>query len=151
MPNQTVYLESGGAVGHLALNYDRKLNDWATLRIGYGRWFVPGRIGSIQLGDGESGSTPHKHARLAPMTVNIVPRIRPGSAHRVELGAGIVTGKRWEGSGSRRGFSAVTAMVGYRVTYRPSIIRLGMYYSGGPQRDFPQSGFQPALSAGYQF
>jgi hypothetical protein len=157
MPNQTVYFETGGGVGQLALNFDRKLNDWATLRIGYGQWLVLGRLGTLEFGDQPSRRRSIKHASLVPMTINLVPRIRPGSMHRVELSAGIVSGHRseradeWGNPGSNGEFRALTAMVGYRVMYRPAVLRLGMYYSATQHGDFTQAGFRPAVSAGYQF
>jgi hypothetical protein len=149
MPNQTIYLETGGAGGQVSLNFDRKLNDWATIRIGYGRWFVVGKVRSSPAGD--QPSDPNKHASFVPLTINIVPPIRSGSMHRVELAAGIVSGHRWESGGSHRQFRALTAMVGYRLLYRPVVLRFGMYYSVRQQGDFPRAGFRPAASVGLQF
>jgi hypothetical protein len=149
MPNQSVYFETGGSTGQLSLSYDRKLNDWATLRAGYGRWFVLGSVPGLSWGD--QPNAPNKHATLIPLTINLVPRIRPGSMHRIELSAGIVAGKRWESAGARRSFRATTAMVGYRATYRPVVFRAGLYYSERQFGDFPCAGWRPALSFGQQF
>ena len=149
MPNQSIYAETGGSTGQLSLSYDRKLNDWATLRVGYGRWFVLGSFPSI--GSGDQQNKPNQHAVLVPLTINLVPRIRPGSMHRIELSAGIVSGERWESNGSRRSIRATTAMLGYRVMYRPALVRVGMYYSVRQLGDFPCDGLRPALSIGQQF
>src|SRR5688572_12668950 len=76
MPNQTTYLEFGGNGGWLSANFDRKLNDRFTIRVGTGWWFRPG---TYSLGD-QPPSRSEQRAVLWPVTVNFVPRLASGSA-----------------------------------------------------------------------
>lgn len=83
VPNYSTYLELGGSAGHASLNVERKLNDSFTARIGLGWWGNP--YLSIQRRYLEQ-------ARLIPVTLNFIPRLRQESFHCVELGVGMVIG-----------------------------------------------------------
>jgi hypothetical protein len=87
VPNQTVYVEIGGNAGLLSMNYDRKLNERFTARIGYGKWAT---FRSFPAGDQEND-----YGRFVPVMINFLSRSAPGSRNWIEVGAGMVFGEWW--------------------------------------------------------
>lgn len=144
-PNHMTYLEFGGSAGYASANYERKLNDSFTARVGLGWW------GVFRVFE----STPpfrSEQARFIPLTLNFIPRLQRGSAHRLELGAGMVFGERWahRSAAPTGGFRAATATAGYRWMYRPLILRVGMTYNHALSGDYPHAGLTPGGSFGFQ-
>jgi hypothetical protein len=147
-PNHMTYFELGGGGGYVSANYERKLNDSFTTRVGIGWWGVFRVLESTAPFRSE-------HARFIPLTLNCIPRIQRGSAHRLEFAAGMVFGERWtkEHSDARevsRGFSAATTTVGYRWMSRPLVLRIGMTYNHRLSGDYPHAGLTPGGSVGFQ-
>jgi hypothetical protein len=144
-PNHMTYLEFGGSAGYASANYERKLNDSFTARIGLGWWGVFRVFESTAPFKSEQ-------ARFVPLTLNFIPRIQRGSAHRLELGAGMVFGERWahRSAAPTGSFHAATATAGYRWMYRPLVLRVGMTYNHRLSGDYPHAGFTPAGSFGFQ-
>jgi hypothetical protein len=145
-PNQTAYFEFGGNAGFVSGNLDRKLNDVFSLRVGTGWWYRPG---TFSFSSEETRRS--QRAVLRPVTLNFSPRLLPGSAHRFEMGAGVIFARRSDLPEPERQARALTGLLGYRWTPPTGIVRLGAYYNHALSGPFPWSGVRPGASFGMSF
>lgn len=136
-------MELGGNAGYVSGNYDRKLNEHFTARIGYGRWGLP------QI----AGDQPSEQARLVPLMVNYLPRPAIITPHWFEIGVGLVFGNRWTSDSQHRRepVRAATAVLGYRSMTRLTLLRLSIAFTLPLDTSFPGAHVRPGGSLGFVF
>ncbi len=145
MPNQTVYVEIGGNAGIVSFNYDRKLNDSFTVRVGAGRSTSLTAFAGDQL---------PQYARLYPLMLNYLLHDR-GSPDWFELGLGAVVGYNWQdGNASTRSeVLSATGTFGYRRMSHHFVFRMGFMPHYAIRGVFPHDGwgYRLGLSFGVAF
>ncbi len=146
-----VYLELLGNGGLYSLNYDRRIADRATVRVGIASWTAVDLFG---VGDEET------KLLTFPLLVNFV----GGSGnHHPELGGGLLLGRQTTsapsgGESTTSGIFNLTGVVGYRYQKpgRGIVFRAGItpFYSFADEDTaYPDPGFFPSIgvSLGYAF
>jgi hypothetical protein len=146
--NNAIYLELLGNGGLLSLNYDLKLRDRASFRVGFGAWTAE-----------DLWSNGETTVRSVPVMLN---HLRGSSNHRLETGAGLLLGqKTFEnafGDSETTSFISLTGTFGYR--YQPTgggvVFRAGLtpfFGFGGEESAYPDKGLllSIGLSLGFAF
>jgi hypothetical protein len=147
-PQNSVYLELLGNGGLYSFNYERHLTERTNVRVGYGHWTIEG----LWIDE-----------KTTVTTVPVGASWLLGSARRLELGVGVVAGRRSEAvflseDSRTNSFASITGVVGYRFQPARSgwIFRAGFtpfYGFGDEDKAYPDRGFFPSLgiSGGYSF
>jgi hypothetical protein len=147
-PQNSVYFELFGNGGLFSINYERHLTERSNVRVGYGHWTIEG----LWIDE-----------KTTVTTVPVGASWLLGSARRLELGVGVVTGRRSQpvflSDDSRTySFASMTGVIGYR--YQPAqsgwMFRASFtpfYGFGDEDEAYPDRGFFPSLgiSGGYSF
>jgi hypothetical protein len=144
-----LYLELLGNGGLYSLNYDRRIADRTTVRVGIASWTAVDLIG-------------HTDAETKLLTFPLLVNFVGGSGnHHPELGGGLLLGRRTEsaasgGESTASGIFNLTGVVGYRYQGRGVVFRAGItpiYSFAGEDAAYPDPGFFPSIgmSLGYPF
>jgi hypothetical protein len=140
-----VYLELLGNGGLYSVNYDRKLTDRVSIRLGVGAWTSESFFG---------GKTT---LRTVPLTVNV---LGGRGNHRLEAAAGVLVGRRTRGSvysssSETSGFLSLTGTLGYRYQrQRGFLFRTGFtpfFGLGDEETAYPDKGFLPSIGVSFGF
>ncbi len=140
-----VYLELLGNGGLYSVNYDRKLTDRVSIRLGVGAWTSESFFG---------GKTT---LRTVPLTVNV---LGGRGNHRLEAAAGVLVGSRTRGSvysssSETSGFLSLTGTLGYRYQrQRGFLFRTGFtpfFGLGDEETAYPDKGFLPSIGVSFGF